>query len=76
VSASWHSAGLYAVHLLDIPVGTLLMEILDHFTLGLAVGGQASEGTLNALASIKLIVKNPSYKGPLSHRGPRGLQRK
>ena len=64
MSASWHSAGLYAVHLLDMPVGTLLMEILDHFTLGLAVGGQASEGTLNALASINLLLKIRPTRGP------------
>ena len=46
MSALWHSVGLYTARLLDTPVGTPLIEILDHLTFGLAAGRRAFDGAL------------------------------
>ena len=55
VSASWHSAGSYAMHWLDMPVGILLMDIFDHLILGLAIRRYVSEVSLRVLVRILLM---------------------
>jgi hypothetical protein len=70
MSASWHSAGVYAARLLDTPVGTPLMEILDHLTFGLAAGRRACEGILRVVLRIELICVAASWRVAGVEAGP------
>ena len=53
--ALWHLSGVYASPSSDALVGTLLMGILDHFTLALVCGRGDEESSLKVLFSFVLM---------------------
>jgi len=69
-SALWHSSGVNGSRMLDTPVGTPLMIILDHLTLALGGGMVVWEGSWNLLERMLLMCNAASWRDAGVAEGP------